>query len=301
MRIVVPRVTVRVPATSANLGSAFDAAGLALGLHDEVAVEATTGGVHISVQGEGAGSVADGEDHLVVRALRRTLDVLGAPQTGLSLRCTNRIPHGRGLGSSAAATVAGITAARALVDHPDALSDLDAVRIATEFEGHPDNAAAAVFGGAVLSWIDRGDVHAAPIRTAPDLPVTVIVPGTELATRRARALLPEHIRLADAARQAGRSALLAPALAGRTELLLAATDDWLHQRQRAAAMPESVELVRVLRAEGFAAAISGAGPSVIVLGSADEEIGRLVAHVVAEPSSWRLTCPRVDVSGATVW
>ena len=144
MRIQHTQVTVQVPATSANLGPGFDTLGLALDLCDELSVRATTGGLEITVDGEGAGSVPHGEEHLVVRALRRGLDHAGAPQSGLALHAVNRIPHGRGLGSSAAATVAGLLLARGMISEPEALDDETVLQLATEFEGHPDNAAPAL-------------------------------------------------------------------------------------------------------------------------------------------------------------
>src|SRR5450830_563387 len=152
MRLGHDHARVRVPATSANLGPGFDALGLALALHDDLDVRALgSAEVVVEVTGEGAGEVPLGEDHLVVRALRLALDHVGAPQTGLHLTCTNRIPHGRGLGSSAAAVVAGILAARALVADPEALDAEVALHLATELEGHPDNAAPAILGGATVA------------------------------------------------------------------------------------------------------------------------------------------------------
>jgi homoserine kinase len=147
-------VLVRVPATSANLGPGFDTLGLALGLYDDVEVRATGAapGVGIQVTGEGADEVADaGERHLIVRALRVALDDLDIPQpSGLALRCVNRIPHGRGLGSSAAAIVAGLLAARALAGASVAPEDV--LPLASVLEGHPDNVAPCLFGGLTIAW-----------------------------------------------------------------------------------------------------------------------------------------------------
>lgn len=151
MRIAADSVQVRVPATSANLGPGFDAFGIALGLWDVVRVRATTGATTTTVHGEGAGAVADGEGHLIVKVIRAGLEIAGAPQVGLELEARNAIPHGRGLGSSAAAVVAGLLAARGLISEPEALDDQVVLDLATEWEGHPDNAAAAIFGGATLA------------------------------------------------------------------------------------------------------------------------------------------------------
>ncbi|HEY0217990.1 MAG TPA: homoserine kinase [Cellulomonas sp.] len=276
MRLGADRARVRVPATSANLGPGFDALGLALALYDDVEVRALgSAEVVVDVVGEGAQDVPTGEDHLVVRALRHALDHVGAPQTGLHLTCRNRIPHGRGLGSSAGAVVAGILAARALVAEPESLDGDVALRLATELEGHPDNAAPALLGGATVAWCDEPPaggrraappaVHAVGLPVHPSIAPVVVVPATHLSTHRARGVLPTEVPHADAAFQAGRSALLVEALGRRPDLLLPATEDRLHQRYRRGVMPESLALVDALRARGVAAVVSGAGPTVLAL------------------------------------
>ncbi|MBB5831091.1 homoserine kinase [Brachybacterium aquaticum] len=289
MRIQHTRVSVRVPATSANLGPGFDTLGLALDLCDDLSVEATTGGIEIEVEGEGAADVPRGEEHLVVRALRRGLDHAGAPQSGLRLRTVNRIPHGRGLGSSAAAAVAGLLLARGMLSEPDALDDEDVLQLATELEGHPDNAAPALLGGPVLSWMQGERARAVPLAHGEGvLAPVVLLPRATLSTHRARGLLPAEVPHGDAVFNASRAALLVHALAGAPELLMEATEDRLHQEQRAPGMPESVELMRVLRQEGHPAVISGAGPSVLVLAGSRGEIAPLVRRFVADPSAWRI-------------
>ena len=289
MRIQHTQVSVQVPATSANLGPGFDTMGLALDLCDELTVQATTGGLEITVGGEGADSVPHGEEHLVVRALRRGLDHAGAPQSGLRLHAVNRIPHGRGLGSSAAATVAGLLLARGMLSEPAALDDQAVLQLSTEFEGHPDNAAPALLGGPVLSWMQGKTARAVPLRHGPEvLRPVVLLPSATLSTHRARGLLPAEVPHADAVFNASRSALLVHALAGDPGLLMEATEDRLHQEQRAPGMPESLELMRVLRQEGHPAVISGAGPSVLVLAGRRSEIAPLVRRFVSEPSNWRI-------------
>lgn len=272
MRLGADRVRVRVPATSANLGPGFDALGVALALHDDVEVRALgSPEVVVDVVGEGAGQVPTGEDHLVVRALRHALDHAGAPQTGLHLTCRNRVPHGRGLGSSAAAVVAGILAARALVAEPESLDDDVALALATELEGHPDNAAPALLGGATVAWSEPardgapGPVRATGLAVHPSVAPVAVVPPGHLSTARARGVLPAQVPHADAAFQAGRAALLVEALGRRPDLLLAATEDRLHQGYRRPVMPESLALVDALRARGVPAVVSGAGPTVLAL------------------------------------
>ncbi|MGP9693293.1 homoserine kinase [Brachybacterium sp. AOP25-B2-12] len=303
MRIAHTHARVDVPATSANLGPGFDALGMALGLRDSVEIEAVAGRTEVEVTGEGAADVPRGEDHLVVRALRHGLDHVGAPQSGIRMRCRNEIPHGRGLGSSAAATVAGLLLARGLLADPDALDDRAVLDLATEMEGHPDNAAPALLGGATISWTDEASAHAVVL----DIPATssvdpvVLLPAAVLSTRTARTLLPASVPHADAAFEAGRAALLVHALTRDPSVLMAATEDRLHQEYRAPAMPESLELVRVLRQEGFPATISGAGPSVLVLTGADDRLVPLVRQVVARPEDWRAARVGLDRLGARLW
>lgn len=284
--------TVTVPASSANLGPGFDTLGLALGLYDDVTVETTDGGLTITIEGEGADEVPTDERHLVVVALRRTLQHLGVDAPGLNLKCVNRIPHSRGLGSSAAAAVAGIAAAAALAtdaEAPRALTAAEMVQLASEFEGHPDNASASVLGGAVVAWtvpaapvpdsagyrdqsLGHGQAPSGPTRydarrvdVHPDIRAYAFVPDVQSSTSVTRGMLPRLVPHADAAFNASRAALMVLALTAHPELLLDATDDRLHQRYRAASMKSSFALVEQLRANRIAAAISGAGPTVLAL------------------------------------
>lgn len=299
MRIGRRSAAVRVPATSANLGPGFDAMGLALRLHDDLEVEAVAGGLEIEVTGEGAQDVPRTEDHLVVRALRIGLDHAGAPQVGVRLRARNRIPHGRGLGSSAAAAVAGLLLARGLLADPEALDERTVLELATAIEGHPDNAAPALLGGVTLSWMQHELPRTVRLQVAEGaLAPTVLMPTATLSTAKARSLLPAEVPHADAAFTAGRAALLVHALAADPSLLLAATEDRLHQEHRAPGMPQSVELVRVLRAEGYPAVISGAGPTVLVLAGDHDRLVPLVRRVVDRPQDWRLARVAVDAAGA---
>lgn len=303
MRIVAARAGVSVPATSANLGPGFDALGIALGLADTVEIETVAGASRVTATGEGADRVPTGEEHLVLRSLRAGLDHVGATQPGILMRCTNRIPHGRGMGSSAAAVVAGLLLARGLVADPDALDDATVLDLASAIEGHPDNAAPALLGGATVAWTEAGGARAVrlAISEVSAIDPVVLSPATALSTSAARGLLPETVPHADAAFTAGRAALLVHALTADPSLLMAATEDRIHQLQRAPGMPESVELVRVLRAEGYPATISGAGPSVLVIAGADERLVPLVRRVVADPASWRTARVGIDRAGARLW
>lgn len=298
-------VTVRVPATSANLGPGFDSLGLAVGLYDTVRVRLTDDGTaRIRVAGEGARSVPRDESHLVVRTIRRTFASAGWSDGGLELSAENAIPHGRGLGSSAAAIVSGVLAACALLpEHarPDADAVLD---LCSRLEGHPDNVAPALRGGLAISWEQDGSYRTVQVAVHPDVQPVVAVPATALSTEAARGLLPQAVPHADAAANAGRAALLSHALAHDPELLLQATEDFLHQGYRAPAMPGSAELIRLLRAAGLPAVVSGAGPTVMVLAPGAAQAAHaeaLLAEATAsDAANWRILRLPVAADGAKV-
>ncbi|MCV7381831.1 homoserine kinase [Mycobacterium alsense] len=260
-----------VSASSANLGPGFDSLGLALHLCDEIVVETTDSGLVVVVEGEGADQVPLDAEHLVVRAVQRGLRAVGADAPGLVVRCRNAIPHSRGLGSSAAAAVGGLAAVNGLVAQADwtPLSVDQLIQLSSEFEGHPDNAAAAVLGGAVVSWIDRTGgspgYRAVPLRLHPDIRLFCAIPEERSLTAETRVLLPAHVSHDDARFNVSRAALLVVALTERPDLLMAATEDVLHQSQRAPAMPASAEYLRLLRRHNISATLSGAGPSLIAL------------------------------------
>jgi homoserine kinase len=256
--------TVRVPATSANLGPGFDALGLALGLYDEVTAALTDEPTHVRIEGEGAGELLTDDSHLVVKAMRETLSEIGGTTVGIRLNCVNRIPQARGLGSSSAAIVAGVTLANALTG--SRLSRQDELRIAARLEGHPDNVAPCLLGGFTIAWMSGGaGARAVSLQPHPYVRPALLVPANRGLTEQARAALPSAVPHADAAFNAGRSALLVHALTADPGLLFEATEDRLHQDYRAEAMPASAEMVRLLRSVGVAAVISGAGPSVLAL------------------------------------
>jgi homoserine kinase len=288
-------VRVRVPATCANLGPGFDALGLAVGLHDELSARVTPGGLAIDVEGEGAESVTRDESHLVVRAMRRTFGVLGDPPDGVALECRNRIPHGRGLGSSAAAIVAGILLARALiVDGAERLPDGQVLALASELEGHPDNVAPCLLGGLTIAWM-HGTARAVRRDIDPAVVPVVLVPPFAASTDVARGLLPEAVPHRDAAQNAGRAALLVAALTGTPQALFDATEDRLHQGYRAPAMPETAKLVDALRADALPAVVSGAGPTVLVLARGETEAEAAIART---PDGWTGLRLPVDPVGA---
>ena len=268
---------VAVPATSANLGPGFDALGLALTLEDEVSAQVTDGGVRVLVTGEGAGEVPTDADHLIVATMARTFAHLGRPAPdGLELTCVNRIPHARGLGSSSAAIVAGILLARELAGAAD-FADLDALRLAAEIEGHPDNVAPCLLGGFTIAWTAADGARAVRLEPSAELRPTVFIPDIRGLTAQARAALPGQVPHRDAAFNAARSALLVHALTAEPSLLFEATEDRLHQPYRAPGMPATGELLHRLREQGVPACVSGAGPSVLALAPVDG---------IQPPSGW---------------
>ncbi len=268
-------VTARVPASSANLGPGFDTLGIALGLYDSIQVTTTASGLAIHVDGEGADDVPWGPAHLVVRAIERGLEAAGVWADGLDVLCTNVIPHSRGLGSSASAVVGGLAAANGLVakiDPSRTLSPAQLVQLSSEFEGHPDNASASVLGGAVVSWSEpaspagtQRNYSAVRLSVHPDIHVVALVPSERSSTSHTRGLLPELVPHRDAAFNVSRGALAVVALTQRPDLLIQATEDMLHQGQRASALPSATKWIALLRQRGIAAVLSGAGPTVLAL------------------------------------
>jgi len=255
-------VRARAPATSANLGPAFDAAGIALDWWDEL--EARSAPVDaIQVSGEQAELLPTGRDNLVAVAMRRLAEAAGASLPPLHLSVVKGFPLGRGFGSSAAAVVLGLVAARALVAPDFPVAEL--LALACELEGHPDNAAPCLQGGATLAWVEDGRPRWRAVPAHPRLGAGALGAPEPLATSEARRLLPERVPFAVAAHTGARSAMLALALAGDAELLLPATEDLLHQPHRLAHTPDAAELLERLRAAGHAAFVSGAGPSLLVL------------------------------------
>ena len=295
-------VTVRVPATTANLGPGFDTLGLALSLYDELEVTARAEpGAAVTVIGVGAGEVPTDSSNLVVRAIAFTFARYGQELPGLDLTARNSIPHGRGLGSSGAAIVSGIMAAKGLLDGIVEIDSGALLSLATELEGHPDNVAPALFGGLTIAWTtDAGPQHKKLIVHRGVSPL-IAVPESTMSTELARSLRPASVPHEDAIFNVSRSALLIAALIQSPELLLAATEDKLHQSYRAAAMPETESLIRELRSQGLPAVVSGAGPSILVLCS--DPAQRLVAaEVVAghRGAPWQSLLLAVDFKGATV-
>jgi homoserine kinase len=286
-------VSVRVPATSANLGPGFDALGLALALHDDVTARVTDGGFAVTVAGEGAGELPADEKHLVIRAMLDTFDELGERPPGLAVECVNRIPQARGLGSSSAAIVAGVQLARALVTGgSDDLGAEGALRVAARIEGHPDNVAPCLLGGFTIAWSEGAGARSVRLETHSGVRPTIFIPAEKGYTAAARRALPPAVPHADAAFNAGRSALLVHALTNDPTMLLPATEDRLHQGYRGEAMPGTASLVASLRSVGVPAVVSGAGPSVLAFTEVPGDF--------RPGTEWRAEALGVDGGGALV-
>ena len=296
-------VQVKVPATTANLGPGFDTLGLALSLYDNLTVTVRDApGASVEVIGVGAGEVPTDESNLVVTAIRHTFAEYGYSLPGLDLVARNAIPHGRGLGSSGAAIVSGIMAAKGLLD---GFVDIDSnalLAIATELEGHPDNVAPALFGGLTIAWTSDDTPQHKKLMVHRGVSPLICVPESTMSTELARSLRPASVPHEDAIFNVSRSALLIAALIQSPELLLDATEDKLHQSYRAAAMPGTESLITELRSHGLAAVVSGAGPSILVLCS-DPAQRLAAAELVAKHTAthWQTLMLAVDFKGATVF
>lgn len=268
------KVIVKVPGSSANLGPGYDTLGLAVTLYDTVEVEVTKSGLEVEIYGEGEADLPRDGSHLVVKAIRSGLNACDVEAPGLRVVCTNNIPQSRGLGSSAAAAVAGVAAANGLAGSP--LTSEQVVQLSSAFEGHPDNASASVLGQATVSWttvpVDGRSLPEYKAVTVPvhsDIKLTAIVPNFHASTQAVRRVLPSHVTHSDAAFNVSRVALQVAALQNHPELLWEGTRDRLHQPYRADVLPVTAEWVNRLRNRGYAAYLSGAGPTIMVMHTED--------------------------------
>ena len=272
-------VTVRVPATTANLGPGFDCLGLALDIHNTVELSlavATT----VEITGEGQGQLSLGPTNLVLQAAGRLAEQTGQQVPGWHLRQHNEIPLARGLGSSSAAIVGGLVAANELLQAGLARQQL--LEIATEIEGHPDNVAPALFGGLTACCVEAEDVCCIRLDAPRELDIGVVIPRFEVSTRQARQVLPEQVSFDDAVFNVSRAACtLAAFVAGRWEALSAVMKDRLHQPHRASLIPGMAEVIAAAEEAGaHGAALSGSGPTVVAFAT-DRKEAILAAMVKA--------------------
>ena len=274
-------LAVEVPASSANLGAGYDCLGLALSMVNRIELEVrvwSRGGIELTVDGEGRNELSEDRENRFVRGLEAALRrARGELPEGLGWRIAmrNEIPLARGLGSSAAATVAGVLAGNALAGEP--LSAAELLGIATEIEGHPDNAAAALLGGFVVSAAFADGVEAMRFDAARDLRAVLFIPDLRLGTGAMRAALPVSVPLADAVSNLGAVALgVAGLAAGRYELLRRLTVDRLHEPYRAAVYPQLPAMVEAARAAGaLGACLSGAGSTILALTDSPATVARI--------------------------
>ena len=279
-------ITIRVPATSANLGPGFDCLGLALDLWNEsivrLAIEHT-----VQVRGEGAEKLSPGENNLIIQSAQHLAKCVGKYLPQFHLDCMNQIPLSSGLGSSAAAKLTGLLAANSLLGKP--LSSNELLNLATEMEGHPDNVAPAILGGLVVSTMENGKVLARKIQmdSSQDSPIciTVVLPDFHLPTQQARTTLPQQVSLKDAVHNISRAALVTEAFrSGDLELLGKAMTDTLHQPHRLPLIPGAQAAMTAAKEAGASAtALSGAGPGIIAFSSRrDPAIGEAMKHAFEE-------------------
>jgi homoserine kinase len=278
-------ITIRVPATSANLGPGFDSLGLALDLWNEtiitLAIEYT-----VQVRGEGKEKLSLGENNLIIQSAQKLADCVGKHLPPFHMDCVNQIPLSSGLGSSAAAKLTGLLAANSLLGKP--LSTDEILNLGTEMEGHPDNVAPALLGGLVVSTMEDGNVVAHKIVGAENVPplyITVVLPEFHLPTQESRTALPQQVSLKDAVHNISRTVMVAEAFRnGDGELLGKAMTDTLHQPHRLPLIPGAQAAMTAAKAAGAsAAALSGAGPSVIAFSSIqDLAIGEAMKHAFEE-------------------
>lgn len=285
-------IHVRVPATTANLGAGFDCLGLALTLYNEVEAQPADD-LSIIIEGEGAAELPRDETNLVWRAARRVLARVGDGPPGVRLHLRNRIPMESGLGSSAAATVAGLLVGHALTGQ--VLSQAELLEMAVAMEGHPDNVAPALLGGLMVAARDD-DGRLLTSRVAiPPWHAVAVMPDFRLSTQAARRALPDCVSLSDAVYNVGHAALTVVALQqGDVRLLAAAMTDRLHQPYRAPLVPGLQAALDAVRAQGVAAAISGSGPTVIAFvadqgAAVGEVVVRAFARVGLAARVWELT------------
>jgi homoserine kinase len=292
-------VRVVVPASSANLGPGFDAMGLALGIHDEITAMITDDqGIRIHVEGEGVGELPTDETHLVAQAMNLGFATMNKIPAGYVINCRNAIPHGRGLGSSAAAIIGGLAVARELVEGgSELLPDTELLNIALSMEGHPDNVSASLYGGFTVSWLESPAVAGSvSIKLHPDVIPIVAVPPNPLATSMARDVLDGQVLRSDATHNVARAGLLVHAMSANPEYLFPATADALHQDARAHIYPETTALIALLRAQNIAAVVSGAGPAVLMLIDKSQP-AQLEVLAGLLPADWTSVAVPVDQEG----
>ncbi|GAB3297723.1 homoserine kinase [Epidermidibacterium keratini] len=295
-------VHAEIPATTANLGPGFDCMGLALGIYDSVSLSDRPDGDTdaVEITGAGADTLPRDRTHLVLGTLRDFFEAQGFEIGPLVLRSHNRIPQGQGLGSSASAITAALVLGKEFARrHGHDVSDVDLFQIGSDIDGHPDNVGPCIFGGMTVSWDEGGCWERAHLVPHPSIRATLAIPHAVLSTKVARGLIPDVVPHHDAVRNSARAALAIHAFTTEPALLLPATRDFLHQDYRASAYPQSYRLVQRLRERGIAAAISGAGPAVIVF-TTDDPSEAITDAAADDREFFDITAAAIDTTGAQI-
>ena len=279
------KVTVRVPATSANCGPGFDTLGLACNLYNYFTYELKDQGLSLKIEGEGTEKLKAGKNNLAFLSFYKVWDMIVGSKTGLSVIMSNNIPLSRGLGSSSTAIVAGLVAANHLSGNT--LSKNEIVQLATEIEGHPDNVAPAILGGMTISYVDNGRASSLKFLPLKPFKLVAVVPDMPLATSLARRAIPKTVPHQDAVFNTSRAALLVGAmLTGDYQHLAAGLDDRLHQPYRAHLIPGMEDAFKAAVNNGaFNAIISGAGSTLMAyvpINVSCEAVGEAMCKALAE-------------------
>jgi len=296
-------VKVRVPATVANLGPGFDALGVAVRMHLEIDIEPRRDSVDILIEGEGAEQLPADETNLVIKSMNTFFDFVGRRPPGYAVRVKNPIPLGSGLGSSAAAVVGGLYAARSVTGRT--VPQTEMVQLATQLEGHPDNIMPALLGGLVVCYRsqDGKDLRSFRLEPSERLIPILAVPAEGFPTSEARKALPADVSFGDAQFTASRAALLVAAMTSGSgsDVLAEAMNDRLHEPHRLKLMPETAAVHEELRASGLAVALAGAGPSLLIVVPKPEAATRAeqVRRVCRERhAGWRVFVSEWEPKGA---
>ncbi|MDQ3941442.1 MAG: homoserine kinase [Actinomycetota bacterium] len=297
-------VRVRVPATVANLGPGFDALGAAVRMHLEIEIEPRRDSVDLLVEGEGAEHLPQDETNLVIRSMNTFFDHVGRRPPGYAVRVKNPIPLASGLGSSAAAVVGGLFAARSITGRN--VPQIEMIHLATSVEGHPDNVLPALLGGLVVAYRGEQEDDLRYFRLEPSerLVPILLVPRQQLSTDRARDVLPQDVSFADAQFTASRAALLVAAMSAGAgaDVLADAMNDRLHEPARLSLMPETAAVHGELRESGLPVALAGSGPSLLVVAPRPEAATRAeqIRRVCrARNEGWRVFVSEWEPEGAT--
>ncbi|MBQ2615127.1 MAG: homoserine kinase [Clostridia bacterium] len=296
-------VKVRVPATSANMGSGFDSLGVALNLYNYVTAEETGNTIQIDILDETSKFLAKDERNLVYRSMQTVFDRVGYHPKGLHLTLENNIMVTRGLGSSSAGIVSGLLAANVMTG--ETLSKDELLVMAAEIEGHGDNVTPAIFGGFTVNVKRKDKVHYTRVAVQDELRFAAFVPDFYLQTKKARNVLPKMVSMRDAVYNTGRSALLATSImSGNYENLRVAVEDKLHQRYRKRLIPDMEDLFRVCyEKNALGVYLSGAGPTVVAMVyQKDEEVFKqeMTQFLSSSMRHWKLHMLRADNQGAVV-